>query len=251
MATRGILFRCMALGLSLCACGPKVKDLAVSKEFKNTPLDGSTFIVGGLTSSFAGPAADSMLESGALWMRDGLVENVAGINVPPLEYALQTLGEDSLKRLLDLFNQTLLPSKNQLDPFKQPDPAGKIYLVLARLESDRQWTDKEEKKDSSGTVLSRSYKSNRQLMATFSVWNVMTTNRVWNGQVSGKTTSAHTVNAEQETDYSDLGIVGAVLDVFDSSGEGPEPEPNYPATPGLHEVTPVLFKNFAKAMSSR
>lgn len=243
MSAKSVLQTTLALALIMCGCGPKVKDLSVDKDFEEAALTGSTLLVGGLTSSFAGPAADSMLGSGALWLRDGLVEHLSGVNVPPLETVPEALGEENQQQMLEEFRKSLTVSAKQLELLGPSATGGKPYLVLARLESDRQWTNQKENKDSSGTVLSRSYNSNRQLLATFSIWDIMTRARVWSGQVAGKSTATNTI----KEDELGLGAVGEVIDILTGS-ESDAPKEGFPSTPGLNEVTSILFENFAKAL---
>jgi len=89
-------------------------------------------------------------------------------------------------------------------------------------------------------------------LATFSVWDIKTHGRVWSGQVAGKSTATHTLKANEAPGFSDLGLgdVGKVLDVI-AGVDDKATKDAYPETPGLNEVTPLLFRNFAKALSAK
>jgi hypothetical protein len=235
------------------ACGPKVKDLVVADEFRSVPLAGSALVIGGLRCAFSSPAADTLVTDGASFMRQVLIARLSGVDIPPADYVAEKLGPDRDRAALDQFRESLAVPDEDLASVGIVNGRERSYVVMSRVESDRAWTSREEKKDSNNVVLSKTYLAHRQLLATMKVWDLRSHKCVWSGQVTGKTTAKNTIDKKDELKFSDLGLgtAGKVLDWLASDDDESESSNLYPAFPGLGDAMQNLFENFSDAFSSR
>jgi len=239
--------------LFICQCGPKVENLAIDPEFKKVPLNGSTILIGGITSMVAKDrSADIDTELGSQLFRDRMGVRLPAVNFIPVNVTREIIGDQEYWNFLENYNLTLMADGVAVQKLSNRFGGGPFYLALARLEAYTNWNSRGETKDSTGAVLNKYLQSHRKLVAKFTLWKLDTYTQVWSGQVTGVATTTNNYPQRRDIDFSELGILG---DIFDAEEEADRLEEErtyvYPDYPSFTWTSENLYNEFAKALQKK
>lgn len=237
----------------LCQCGPKVENLAIDPEFKKVPLNGSSIIIGGVTSLVSKDrSADIDTELGSQLFRDRMGERLPAVNFIPVNVTKEILGDQDYWHFLENFNLTMMADGVAIQKLSQRFGSGPYYLALARLESYSSWNSRGETKDTTGAVLNKYLQSHRKLVAKFALWKLDTYTQVWSGQITGVATATNNYPQRKDIDFSELGILGDIIDAAEEEDRRKEEKDYvYPDYPSFAWTTENLFNSFAKALEKK